>query len=274
MTLYSLPQPVRLGVFTPFNIEKSICVISDLHLCDHVDRDHDGPATTEAFLLFIDKLSRDPRCGILIVLGDLFDVWIGDDAPLNNASRAVVKAFKQLRATGKAVLLMHGNRDFLIGKSFCRRARCTLLQYDKLIIEYGKHYIALVHGDEQCTDDIAYQEFRRMVRKPDWQASFLLKPLSERQAVARAIRSESEHMKSVRGYGDLNYEAMIREMSDTIICPTLIHGHTHEGKSHHVRGLAGWPDAQRHVTKDWDARSKRGDALWITPYGIERRKIF
>jgi UDP-2,3-diacylglucosamine hydrolase len=112
------------------------------------------------------------------------------------------------------------------------------------------------------------------VREPEWQAEFLRKPLSERQAMARAIRSESEQSKSAQGYTDLNHAAMIAEMQDTILCPTLIHGHTHEGKSHRVNGLPGWPDAQRHVTSDWDARAQRGDAIWITPHGIERRKVF
>jgi UDP-2,3-diacylglucosamine hydrolase len=251
----------------------SICIISDLHLCDENDAEHDGPATVQAFVSFIDALSNDAQCSMLIVLGDLFEVWLGDDAAATKASRAVLKSFRQMHAAGKAVLLMHGNRDFLLGENFSHQAQCTLVRNDALVVHYQNHRIALVHGDEQCADDLAYQQFRAMVRKPEWQAQFLRKPLSERQAVARAIRSESEHNKSQQGYTDVNAAAALALMEETQ-CPTLIHGHTHEGKSHQVRGLADWPDAQRHVTKDWDARSKRGDALWITPHGIERRKIF
>jgi UDP-2,3-diacylglucosamine hydrolase len=252
---------------------QSICIISDLHLCDESDAEHDGPATTQAFVSFINALSKNAQCNTLIVLGDLFEVWVGDDAATTKASHAVIKSFKQMHAAGKAVLLMHGNRDFLLGESFSHASQCTLVRNDALAMHYQNHRIALVHGDEQCTDDIAYQQFRAMVREPEWQAEFLRKPLSERQAVARAIRSESEHNKSQQGYTDVNAQAALALMQ-TLQCPTLIHGHTHEGKSHPVHGLADWPDAQRHVTKDWDARSKRGDALWITPKGVERRSIF
>jgi UDP-2,3-diacylglucosamine hydrolase len=260
---------------------QSICIISDLHLCDESDAEHDGPATRQAFVSFINALSKDAQCSMLIVLGDLFEVWVGDDAATTKASRAVIKSFRQMHVAGKAVLLMHGNRDFLLGESFSHASQCTLVRNNALVVHYQNHRIALVHGDEQCTDDLAYQQFRAMVRKPEWQAEFLRKPLSERQAVARAIRnvselnkrSESEHNKSQQGYTNVNTQAALALMQ-TLLCPTLIHGHTHEGKSHQVRGLADWPDAQRHVTKDWDARSKRGDALWITPHGIERRKIF
>jgi UDP-2,3-diacylglucosamine hydrolase len=251
----------------------SICIISDLHLCDESDAEHDGPATVQAFVSFINALSKNAQCSMLIVLGDLFEVWVGDDAAATNASRAVIKSFKQMHAAGKAVLLMHGNRDFLLGENFSHQAQCTLVRNNALVVHYQNHRIALVHGDEQCTDDLAYQQFRAMVRKPEWQAQFLRKPLSERQAVARAIRSESAHNKSQQGYTDVNTQATLALMQK-LQCPTLIHGHTHEGKSHRAHGLAGWPDAQRHVTKDWDARSKRGDALWITPKGVERRSIF
>ncbi len=261
---------VTLGVRSS---AESLCIISDLHLCDERDADHDGPATVQAFLSFISTLCEDKNCSTLIVLGDLFEVWVGDDAAPTQASRAVIKGFKQLHAAGKTVLLMHGNRDFLLGEGFAQQAQCTLLRQDVLTVIYGTHRVALVHGDQQCTDDVAYQHFRRMVREPTWQAAFLRKPLSERQAVARAIRSESEHNKSRQGYTDVNAEAALALMQ-AAQCPTLIHGHTHEGASHRVHGLAGWPDAQRHVTKDWDARSKRGDALWITPRGIERRAVF
>ncbi len=278
MNLHTLPAlskaAPRTGFYAPVDQAKSLCIISDLHLCDEVDALHDGPATTQALAHFIEALSHDRHCSTLIVLGDLFEVWIGDDAPASRASQTVIDALRQLHAAGKRVLLMHGNRDFLLGTSFCREAQCELIAHDKLIVHYQGHAIALVHGDEQCSDDIAYQQFRRMVRQPAWQAEFLRKPLSERQAMARAIRSESEQSKSAQGYTDLNHAALLAEMRDTFVCPTLIHGHTHEGKSHRVRGLAGWPDAQRHVTSDWDARAKRGDAIWITPRGIERRSVY
>lgn len=274
MTWYRQPTlPARTAELRLKPNTQSVCLISDLHLCDESDALHDGPATTQAFISFIHQLSQDAQCSALIVMGDLFEVWIGDDAPPTEASRAVIQSFQQLRAAGKPIFLMHGNRDFLLGAKFCREAQCTALFNETVVVHYRGHRIGLVHGDQQCTDDTAYQQFRSMVRKPDWQATFLAKPLAERQELARSIRSESELNKSQQGYTDVNEKAVLALMQE-LQSPTLIHGHTHEGKSHRVKGLAAWPDAQRHVTKDWDARSKRGDALWITPDGIERRAIF
>jgi UDP-2,3-diacylglucosamine hydrolase len=250
----------------------SLALISDLHLWDEADALHDGPATIAAFAQFTKALARREDCAALIVLGDLFEVWIGDDAPLSDASSAVIHAFKALHAAGKRVYVMHGNRDFLLGAHFAQQSHCTLWP-DVVALRYGAHRIALVHGDAQCTDDLPYQQFRRMVRHAPWQADFLRKPLAERQAMAKAIRSESEHNKQQQGYTDVNAQAALALMHATQ-CPTLIHGHTHEGKSHPRQGMAQWPDAVRHVTQDWDARSGRGDALWITPQGILREAIF
>lgn len=269
----STPQHTsEQGLLTIAEPPQSLCLISDLHLCDEVTPHQDGPATVRAFARFTSQLALRDDCAGLIVLGDLFEVWIGDDAPADQASQAVTQAFQALRDAGKTVYMMHGNRDFLLGESFAVKAGCTLLP-DCAVLQYGPHRIALVHGDAQCTDDLPYQQFRAMVRQPAWQAEFLRKPLRERQQIARMIRSESEINKSSTGYTDVNAKAAIELMQATQ-CPMLIHGHTHEGKSHVVHGLTDWPDAQRHVTSDWDARTQRGDALWITPRGIERSSVY
>jgi UDP-2,3-diacylglucosamine hydrolase len=251
---------------------KSLAIISDLHLWDEADAQHDGPATIAAFTQFAQHVAQRDDCAALIVIGDLFEVWIGDDAPASAASSAVSNAFLTLRRSGKRVYVMHGNRDFLLNAQFVKQSHCLLLP-DVVVVHYGNHRIALVHGDAQCTDDLPYQQFRRMVREDKWQEEFLRKPIAERQAMARAIRSESEHNKSQQGYTDVNANA-VRALMQHTQCPTLIHGHTHEGKSHRMHGLPQWPDAARHVTQDWDARSRRGDALWVTPNGIVREAIF
>jgi UDP-2,3-diacylglucosamine hydrolase len=252
-----------------FNKKAAVVVISDLHL------DAEEPATLRAFLHFIDDLLDSDECGALIVLGDLFEVWIGDDAPRDMASGLVSDAFRTLDQAGKAVYFMHGNRDFLLGTKFAKKNRCTLLP-ESAVLVYQGHRIALAHGDALCTDDVPYQAFRAQVRSSAWQSTFLGQPLAERVRLARDMRDASERNKQTAGFTDINRPAALALMQ-AHNAPTLIHGHTHEGKSHRVAGLPKWPDAQRHVTSDWHAANGkqrgRGDALWITPHGIERRRV-
>jgi UDP-2,3-diacylglucosamine hydrolase len=244
---------------------RGICVISDLHLWT------EEPANVQAFSSFAQRLARDRACSALFVLGDLFEVWVGDDRADDAAARAVRDAFAALAAAAKPVWLMHGNRDFLLGDRFLARVQAQPL-HDPTVLVYRGHRIALTHGDALCTGDLPYQRFRAMVREPAWQAGFLAKPLAERERIARLIRDASEQGKAEGRYTDVAPQA-VHALMQAADAPVLIHGHTHEGASHRVAGLPGWPDAQRHVLSDWHA-PRRGDALWITPRGIERRSVF
>ncbi|MBU6438557.1 MAG: UDP-2,3-diacylglucosamine diphosphatase [Betaproteobacteria bacterium] len=247
---------------------RSLCIISDLHLSA------DEPGTLRAFSRFVQQLAHDADCSALFVLGDLFDVWIGDDRPADAASRAVLAAFGQLAAARKPVWLMHGNRDFLLADRFLALAQAQPL-HDPTVLVFRGHRIALAHGDSLCTGDLPYQQFRAMVRNPAWQHAFLARPIDERERMARQIRSESERNKRTVGLTDVQPDAVLQLMQ-AAHAPVLVHGHTHEGRSHRVAGLAGWPDAQRHVLSDWHAHTHRprGDALWVTPRGVERRSVY
>lgn len=244
---------------------QQVCMVSDLHL------QASEPANVEAFAVLCEQLVQGQQCQALFILGDLFEIWVGDDAPDDAASLTVKASLTLLAQSGIAVYLLHGNRDFLIGKAFCAQACCTLLAEPVLLLMHGQR-IALVHGDAQCTADLPYQQFRALVRNPLWQQDFLAKPLAQRMAIARKIRDESESNKQSTGYTDVAPDAVL-DLMYACNAPVLIHGHTHEGASHVVRHLAGWPDAQRHVLADWHA-PHRGDSLWITPDGIARRSVF
>jgi UDP-2,3-diacylglucosamine hydrolase len=124
-----------------------------------------------------------------------------------------------------------------------------------------------MHGDTVCTDDIPYQEFRRMVRSPDWQRTFLARPLAERRAEVENLRRRSaEAMQGkTSAIMDAN-NASIREALTAHGCTRLIHGHTHR-PGHDVFQLASG-NAERWVLSDWD--TGRGDALEIDAAGIRR----
>jgi UDP-2,3-diacylglucosamine hydrolase len=214
--------------------------ISDLHL------DAAAPAATEQFLDFLAGPARAAEA--LYVLGDLFESWIGDDDA--DAWRApICAALRALAEAGVACHVMHGNRDFLLQQGFAARSGCQLLS-DPTVIELGGERVLLTHGDALCTDDVAYQKLRAVVRQRAWQRRFLALPLATRRALAGAARAGSRrHMQRVAPLiMDVNAAAVRQALRATGV-RTLIHGHTHRPAVHEFE-LDGTP-ARRIVLGAW-----------------------
>lgn len=240
----------------------SALFISDLHLCE------ERPAATRAFFTFLDGPARDADA--LYILGDLFEYWAGDDDIEATLNTSVADAIKALADSGVKVYFLPGNRDFLIGTRFAERASLQILR-DPSAIEVCGNRLLVSHGDDLCTDDTAYQGYRKQVRDQQWQAAFLLRPLAERKKIIEGIRHQSELSKQEKSMAimDVNrvaVEALLRENE----YPTLIHGHTHRPKCHfhHVDGhictrwvLADWHDDAPYL--EWN--SAGGQARHFTP---------
>ncbi len=161
--------------------------VSDLHLT--LER----PATLQRFFRFMQ--TDAPRHLELVILGDLFEFWIGDDA--SPTAKPVIDALAAASKAKQRVFLMHGNRDPLIGHDFAQATGATLLA-DPIIAEVAGTTTLLSHGDAWCTRDVAYQQFRAMVRNPDFQRDFLAKSVDERTAVAKSARMLSDTEKSIK----------------------------------------------------------------------------
>jgi UDP-2,3-diacylglucosamine hydrolase len=244
---------------------REIDFISDLHLQD------DEPATFAAWQSFMQTSSADA----VFILGDLFEVWVGDDViePPPTASTSVAdrdlttnKTFEArcvdvLNTASKrlAVFFIHGNRDFLISSAFAKASSVTLLN-DPTRLEFaGKNWL-LSHGDALCLDDTEYLAFRDQVRGQDWKQHFLAKPLQERQALARLLRNQSELRKaSGVAYADVDEGEAIKWLLANE-AETLIHGHTHRPADHLLTESLPNPThaqvLQRLVLSDWDAAAK------------------
>jgi len=220
-----------------------ILFISDLHLQE------ERPDITRAFLHFLEE--RAPGAQALYILGDFFEVWIGDDG-MSDFQRSIAMALAKLAQSGTQVYLMHGNRDFLLGRAFCRLARCQLLK-DPTVIALNGHRVLLSHGDAFCTQDHAYMRMRRWLRNP---LSLLLLrnlPLATRQKLARKLRNESRAQTRLKAAEivDVTPAEVLRAMRRHRV-DTLIHGHTHR-PAEHLLEIDGRP-ARRIVLGDWDAR--------------------
>jgi UDP-2,3-diacylglucosamine hydrolase len=219
---------------------QEVLFVSDLHLA------FGQPATTRRFLDFLKK--RAHKAQALYILGDLFDVWIGDDDPTppNNAVR---RTLKQLVESGTQVYFQPGNRDFLVGPDFCQESGVTLLE-DYAVIDLFGVPTLLMHGDLLCTDDVAYQTFRVKSHSETWRRSVLTKPLALRWLAARWYRWRSFWHKRHKTLAimDVNQAAVVATMR-RYGCRRLIHGHTHRPGLHEFE-LDGYP-AQRHVLAAW-----------------------
>lgn len=234
----------------------SVLFISDLHL------EAERPDITRAFLHFLATRARTAEA--LYILGDFFEAWIGDDG-MDEFQHSIARALRELADSGTRIYLMHGNRDFLIGKAFCREAGCTLLR-DPSLIELGGETILLMHGDSLCTLDAAYMRLRRWLRNP--LSLFILRnlPLATRHKLARKLRKESRDQTRMKASEivDVTPTEVERIMRDKGV-RILIHGHTHRPAVHEL-DIDGRP-ARRIVLGDWD---RQGWALEADDQGMQQ----
>ena len=214
--------------------------ISDLHLSD------ERPQITAFFLRFLQ--TEAARASALYILGDLFEVWLGDDAVLPTY-QTVVDGIRALSDGGVPVYVMHGNRDFLLGERFAQLCGCRLLE-DPTVIELDGERTLLMHGDTLCTDDVEYQQFRAQVRNPATQRQFLALPINERIAVAKHYRQESRARSRDKAEEimDVNQGAVADIMHSHGVYQ-LIHGHTHRPAVHEF--MLDRHSARRIVLGDW-----------------------
>lgn len=215
----------------------SAVLISDLHL------QASEPSLLEKFEKFLS--SKVNGFNNLFILGDLFETWIGDDDE-SEFNKKIIEILKKVSADGIKVFLMHGNRDFLIGENFCKSINAELLS-DYHIYEDGDSKILLLHGDTLCTDDIRYQEFRKLVRNESWRGDFLSKSLKERLEIASGLRemSNEETGDKKNEIMDVNQES-VRKVSNEFSIKKMIHGHTHRPFVHEDKDLV------RVVLSDWE----------------------
>jgi len=262
----ALPEPERVCAAPGW---ERVEFISDLHL-----RPED-PVTVAAWLSYLEHGTFDA----LFILGDLFELWFGDDMlqrpPEASGSELLQRSVAALQAASARapIYLMHGNRDFLLGSAFAQRGGVRLIS-DPCVLEFADQRWLLSHGDAWCLEDRSYQAFRQMVRAPAWQQGFLARPLAEREALARMARHTSESQRSASStavanaadapdYGDVDATTACRWLRATG-CQTLIHGHTHRPGQHDLgQGL------QRLVLSDWCGLSQppRREVLRLERHG-------
>ena len=214
--------------------------VSDVHL------DASTPQAIEQFISFLETHASTAEA--LYILGDLFEAWVGDDET-DPDKGLVCRALRALTAHGVACFVLHGNRDFLLGRDFAENTGCRLLA-DPVIAELDGERVLVTHGDALCTDDRAYQELRSIVRTPQWQRRFLSLPLPRRELLANEARAGSRRhtSRTIPYIMDVNPEAVVAAYRVTGV-RRIIHGHTHRPAIHDTT-IDGAP-VQRIVLGAW-----------------------
>jgi len=229
--------------------------IADLHLCES------RPDISACFLRFLKNEAIHAEK--LYILGDLFEAWVGDDddsAYLKTISRAL----STLASYGTKIYYIHGNRDFLLGKRYAKKASLILLPEIDLIDLYGQE-VVIMHGDTLCTADVDYQAFRKKSRSWWWQMSIKTLPLFLRKKIAADYRKKSAAATALKPQ-----DIMDVTLSEVVNCledyhsQLLIHGHTHRPAVHEL--TANNKIAKRIVLGDW---YEQGAWLKVSPEGME-----
>lgn len=229
--------------------------VSDVHL------DATRPSIIELFNTFLTE--RAAHADALYILGDLFEYWIGDDAPYAQY-QTTFHTLKQLTKQGVPVYFLHGNRDFLIAKQFSEMTGVTLLSEEQIIQVY-EYKMLIMHGDTLCTDDIEYQRFRKKTQNKILRWMVLHLPINTRQSIAQRLRNTSKQAVGEKSAEimDVNQDAVIDVMQRHQV-DTLIHGHTHRPGIHEFK--LQQQNCKRAVLGDW---YQQGNTLRVTPHDIE-----
>ncbi len=243
---------------------QAIDFISDLHLCQGM------PRTFAGFQRHLQTTTADA----VFILGDLFELWVGDDMvqqPFESRCVAAMQAASQRIS----LAFMVGNRDFLVGPQLLMQAGLMALQDPTVLQAFGQRML-LSHGDALCLADTGYQAFRKEVRSDAWQIRFGAQTLQERLRMAQEIRSASREKNRFDGAAniDVDTDAALRWMQAGN-APVMVHGHTHRPASHTlVQGCV------RHVLSDWDLDAgqglgpeRRAEVLRFSALGFQRLSL-
>jgi UDP-2,3-diacylglucosamine hydrolase len=202
------------------------------------------------------------------VLGDLFDQWIGDDQLRESLAAGVARALRGVSDSGVPVGIIVGNRDFLLGPRFTAAAGAKLLP-EQSVVDVAGTPTLLMHGDEMCTSDVAYQRFRAFTHDRRRQRYFISLPYALRRGIGNWLRGKSRAATAVKPESILDVEpSAVDAAFRSANVARMIHGHTHRPAQH--RHVVDGRQCERYVLADW---YDRGSYLEVDAEGVRTRHV-
>lgn len=198
----------------------AVAVIADAHL--------GGPGGEAEPLVEQLRALPGSGCRRLVLLGDLFHVWVADRRYETPQVRAVMAAVDALRAAGLRVDYVEGNRDFFVAESEYSRHFDAV--GDEVRFASGDRRILAVHGDGLNEADRRYRFWRWLSKSPP--SRFAMRHLPGRLARRLVLGTE-------RGLARTNFEHK-RRVPERVIrrwaerrfaeadCDAIVLGHFHE----------------------------------------------
>jgi UDP-2,3-diacylglucosamine hydrolase len=221
-------------------------IISDIHLLN------DNSKKYELFIKFCNQCLTE--ADELFILGDLFEVWLGDDLSIDH-NLGIINTLKKISKDIK-IFIMVGNRDFLLGSNFEKKSGCVLIK-EPYVLERNNNKYVLIHGDSLCTKDINYQKMKKILQHPIIKFIFLHLPKKLRLKIGKKLRFQSIKATQQKSNDIMDVdENTVKKFMQKYNNTDLIHGHTHKKNTHN------YDNYKRYVLGDWSNES--GNAIKIT----------
>lgn len=218
-------------------LEADALFIGDLHL------DATREDSSAHFRAWLAQLQGVPR---LVVLGDLFDAWVGPAHARLDGARVVLEALRAFAQRGAALDLVPGNRDFLLGDDFEQKTGARIRPHGFVgVLPQTRERLLAVHGDELCTLDVGYQRLKRVVRSRP--VRWLAPRLPDAMALwaARRMRRASQSAVAMKPAAEKEQqEAEVRALCRASACSALICGHAHRFRDQRL------PEGPRWIVVD------------------------
>jgi UDP-2,3-diacylglucosamine hydrolase len=226
--------------------DSDLVFIGDVHL----DRDDAG---VPAFLKYLRSLP--PAVGRIVLMGDLFNLWIGAPELEQEHHRAVIGAFRELRARGTEIHYLEGNRDYRIARAH-RGGAFDVVGDAGLCEDWGGRRIWAAHGDLVNRKDLQYRAWRRVSRSTAAWWVYSAIPSKKRFAIAESVEKKmrATNVEMKREFP----EALVRQYASDHLHASgsaVVLGHFHverellagPGGEGRIFVLPEWKGSRRHL---------------------------
>ena len=199
--------------------------VSDLHIGSPTD------SRAALFLDFLRNLRGGENASHLILMGDIFDLWIAAHHYFIDKYQIVTDEIARLRDEGVEIHYFEGNHDLYLKHYWGEQIGVTVHEGPEYM-ELGHQTVRIEHGDQMDPDDRGYRFLRWFLRTPP--LKFLIPRLPSGLIVAigkkssqtsRVYTSETktitreDTIRKIRSHAEEVYEEMPFNL--------IISGHVH-----------------------------------------------